>query len=81
MFNNDWQYKRFIGSKWSDVKDPTDQNYLKNTYRVLLTRARQGMVIFIPEGSINDVTRQPLIYDEIYNYFKCICSWQRSTNR
>jgi len=70
MFDNDWQYKSFIGSKWSDVKDPINQNYLKNTYRVLLTRARQGMVIFIPEGSINDVTRQPLIYDQTYRYLK-----------
>ena len=72
MLDNNWQYKSFIGSKWSDVKDPINQNYLKNSYRVLLTRARQGMVIFIPEGSINDITRLPLMYNQTYNYLKSL---------
>ena len=42
--------------------------YLKNAYRVLLTRARQGMVIFIPEGSDTDGTRKREWYDMMYEY-------------
>jgi len=45
------------------------KRYLLNTYRVLLTRARQGMVIFIPEGDPSDRTRQPEFYDPLYQYF------------
>ena len=44
--------------------------YLKNTYRVLLTRARQGVVIFVPEGDIEDETRSPEFYDGTFNYLK-----------
>jgi hypothetical protein len=43
---------------------------LKNTYRVLLTRARQGVVIFIPRGDSEDNTRKPEFYDGTYNYLK-----------
>ncbi len=68
--NGDWTYNRFNGSKWNNVNSETNRLYLKNAYRVLLTRARQGMVIFIPEGSAEDKTRQPKFYDETYNYLK-----------
>ena len=44
--------------------------YLKNAYRVLLTRARQGMVIFIPEGSDTDSTRKKEFYNKTYDYLK-----------
>jgi len=44
------------------------QMYLKNAYRVLLTRARQGMVIVVPHGDVNDPTRDPSFYDPIYTY-------------
>ena len=44
--------------------------YLKNAYRVLLTRARQGMVIFIPEGSDTDHTRKKEYYNKTYQYLK-----------
>ena len=43
-----------------------------NTYRVLLTRARQGMVICIPEGNPDDATRRPAFYDGTYNYLEAI---------
>ena len=72
MIDNNWIHKKFVGSKWTDIRDPTDRNYLKNTYRVLLTRARQGMVIFIPEGSNGDVTRLPAMYDDTYEYLKSL---------
>ena len=51
MFGQEWKYKSFVGSKWRDINDSINKQYLKNAYRVLLTRARQGMVIFIPQGS------------------------------
>jgi hypothetical protein len=63
-----WQYTSFRGSKWESVKDLTRQQYLKNTYRVLLTRARQGMVIVVPEGNQRDETRSPEFYDRTFEY-------------
>ena len=46
--------------------------YLKNAYRVLLTRARQGMVIVVPEGEVDDPTRDPAFYDPIYDYLSSL---------
>lgn len=63
-----WSYNRFSGSKWQVLHDTEKQLYLKNAYRVLLTRARQGMAIFVPNGSDNDATRVPEYYDGIYHY-------------
>jgi len=72
-FNNyHWEYKNFRGSAWQNVNDTTRQRYLKNAYRVLLTRARQGMIIFVPEGNSDDKTRKPEFYDSTYNYLKGI---------
>ena len=51
-------------------KADENQKYLKNAYRVLLTRARQGMVIFVPEGSTNDPTRRSEYYDYTYEYLR-----------
>ena len=59
---SDWTYHNFRGAKWTDVKKPERQKYLKNAYRVLLTRARQGMVIFVPPGAKRDRTRNPAFY-------------------
>ena len=59
-----WQSWSFRGSRWERINDPTRVAYLANAYRVLLTRARQGMVIFIPKGSNIDATRNPAFYDE-----------------
>ncbi|NBP40300.1 MAG: DUF2075 domain-containing protein [Betaproteobacteria bacterium] len=64
----EWQYFSFRGTKWQHVNTPDRQLYLKNTYRVLLTRARQGMVIFIPPGETSDPTRTPEVYDRISEY-------------
>ena len=41
------------GHEWGYIRNVTRQNYLKNAYRVLLTRARQGMVICVPKGNAN----------------------------
>lgn len=65
-----WKYQNFKGTKWQNINKEIDKSYLKNTYRVLLTRARQGMVIFIPEGCDFDKTRPNEFYDNTYNYLK-----------
>ena len=65
---HDWEYRSFVGSKWQKIHAAHRQMYLKNAYRVLLTRARQGMVIVVPPGDHNDPTRDPSFYDPIYAY-------------
>ena len=67
---DDWEYKSFVGKKWQRIKLQHRQMYLKNAYRVLLTRARQGMVIVIPPGDDLDPTRDSSFYDPIFNYLK-----------
>jgi len=67
-----WSHHSFVGNKWNRVKKAERQQYLKNAYRVLLTRARQGMVIVVPPGEPTDPTRLPEIYDPTYEYLKSI---------
>lgn len=69
---NSWNYQSFKGTKFQNINSLTDRNYLKNSYRVLLTRARQGMIIYIPQGDMRDITRDEKYYDGTYNYFKNI---------
>lgn len=66
----DWSLNKFTGTTWKKVNSESRQRYLANAYRVLLTRARQGMVIYVPEGDEKDQTRVPDFYDGIYNYLK-----------
>ncbi|PVE25806.1 hypothetical protein DC522_03260 [Microvirga sp. KLBC 81] len=61
-----WEAASFKGTKWQRVGDPSRKAYLANAYRVLLTRARQGMVIFVPLGDQTDPTRPLSFYDDIY---------------
>lgn len=65
-----WNYHDFRGDQWCNIKNTSNQLYLRNAYRVLLTRARQGMVIFIPPGDNNDPTRSPAFYDSTFDYLK-----------
>ncbi len=67
LHNSAWDYKSFCGHRWTNVKKPSRKQYLLNAYRVLLTRARQGMVIFVPPGSAEDPTRLPAFYDSTYD--------------
>ncbi len=67
-----WIFKSFKGSKWQNINKKERQVYLKNAYRVLLTRARQGMVIVVPSGDKEDTTRLPEFYDETFEYLKSI---------
>lgn len=70
--SNDWVHKSFRGTAWQDVNDKEARLYLKNAYRVLLTRARQGTVIFVPEGDPSDKTRRPEYYDPTYEYLRSV---------
>ena len=54
---------------WTTIRKEDRKRYLLNAYRVLLTRARQGMVIFVPLGEQSDPTREPAFYDDTYEYF------------
>lgn len=67
-----WEHYSFIGNTWKHIRKSEKQNYLKNAYRVLLTRARQGMVIFVPPGDEHDPTRNKKFYDPTFNYLKKI---------
>jgi len=63
-----WSHHSFHGSKWKRINAADRQAFLVNAYRVLLTRARQGMVIFVPEGDASDSTRKAEYYDETFTY-------------
>ena len=65
-----WDHWSFVGNHWKQIRKEERKNYLKNAYRVLLTRARQGMVIVIPPGDIGDCTRPPKFYDPTFEYLK-----------
>jgi hypothetical protein len=65
-----WKSYSFVGSKWNNIHKEERKKYLLNAYRVLLTRARQGMVIVIPLGSNDDATRSPEFYNSTFNYLK-----------
>jgi calcineurin-like phosphoesterase family protein len=65
-----WQHWSFCGDRWNNIKKMERQVYLKNAYRVLLTRARQGMVILVPEGDDSDHTRKRNYYDDTFEYLK-----------
>lgn len=67
-----WTYNSFVGNRWIIVASEERRLYLKNTYRVLLTRARQGMAIFIPSGDDQDATRKRKYYDQTYVYLKSL---------
>ena len=67
-----WRYRNFSGTKWQEVRQAEDQRYRLNAYRVLLTRARQGMVIVVPEGDSQDPTRNPQFYDPTWDYLSLL---------
>lgn len=68
--DNEWDHYSFRGSKWQHRNKIEQKRYLVNAYRVLLTRARQGMVLFVPYGvdEEEDPTRNREFYEEIYKY-------------
>ena len=79
--NGRWAYYKFNGkNKWNPENNEESRKYMLNAYRVLLTRARQGIVICVPYGNSNktpegfpeDPTRLPEFYDGTYNYLKSL---------
>ncbi|NNM84884.1 MAG: DUF2075 domain-containing protein [Phycisphaerales bacterium] len=65
-----WEHWSFCGDRWNHIRKVERQTYQKNAYRVLLTRARQGMVVVVPPGDAADPTRNPAFYDPIYGYLQ-----------
>ena len=63
---------RLTPPNWSPIKSKDNITYLTNAYRVLLTRARQGFIIYLPEGVDDDKTREPRFYDETFEYLKSV---------
>ena len=72
LTKNGWDFNSFVGSKWQKINKEERKQYLKNAYRVLLTRARQGMIIVVPHGDLNDATRNPEFYNGTFEYLKNI---------
>ncbi len=66
---NGWEHFSFVGDRWNRIRKPERQMYLKNAYRVLLTRARQGMVIVVPSGDSEDHTRNKDFYDPVFGEY------------
>lgn len=70
-----WINRDFVGGKWQNIRSPERQAYQLNAYRVLLTRARKGMIICVPKGDTGnppDETRRPSFYDATYYYLKSL---------
>ena len=70
--SNGWRHHAFRGDRWQRINKADRQLYQKNAYRVLLTRARQGMVICVPPGDSRDLTRDPSFYDPTFEYLKSL---------
>ena len=70
--NGGWLYNTFHGRDWRPIRQERDRLHLVNAYRVLLTRARQGMVIFVPKGDDKDATRRSEFYDGTYGFLRKI---------
>jgi hypothetical protein len=68
--NGRWNSLSFRGTRWQQVNAAEGRLHLKNAYRVMLTRARQGMIIFVPHGKVEDPTRLPVYYDQTYEFLK-----------
>ena len=67
---NVWTYRKARGAGWQNVHKVDVKQFLKNRYRVLLTRFRHGMVIWVPEGSDKDKTRSKDLIDDTYSLLK-----------
>jgi hypothetical protein len=68
FINGEFQHWQFKGTRWQIRHKLENKSYLENAYRVLLTRAREGMIIFIPEGSKSDDTRSPEFYEGTFQF-------------
>ncbi len=60
-----WAARAFRGSAWTRLRDPIAVQDRRNAYRVLLTRARRGTLVWVPRGDARDPTRPPALYDTV----------------
>lgn len=66
-----WQFRKLLSgptNRWVAIKNPDRRNFRKNAYRVLLTRARQGMILFVPKGNPEDPTNSPDEFESTANF-------------
>ena len=70
--NARWNHRKFKGTKWQNINNHSAIEYLTNAYRVLLTRARQGMIIYVPFGDKDDITRNPDFYNSTFELLRQI---------
>jgi hypothetical protein len=61
-----WQARRFAGTAWQ--RDTAEEHFVRNTYRVLMTRARYETVLYVPTGDAADATRDPATFDAIAQF-------------
>ena len=59
-----WMFRELHGARWKTVRNAATETYIRNTYRVLMTRARLGIVLWVPQGVLSDSTREPKSLDE-----------------
>jgi hypothetical protein len=65
-----WTYWKLWGTSLRAVTDQEEQELACNVYRVLLTRAREGMLLFVPRGDSTDSTRPPRFYDDTVDFLR-----------
>jgi hypothetical protein len=70
FIDGQWSTYSFVGTKWQKVQKSERQRYIANSYRVLLTRARQGLVVFVPKGDEGDPTRNPVWYESTFQFLR-----------
>lgn len=67
---NGWEMRKLVGHKWNAMKQARDRRYLLNSYRVLLTRAREGFIVYVPRGNENDPTHYPMGFDATTRFLR-----------
>jgi DUF2075 family protein len=65
-----WQFRKLSGANWQSVRREATHEYIRNKYRVLLTRSREGMVVWVPQGVTTDRSRPPKALDETAAYLE-----------
>ena len=77
LTGDEWSVFNINGTTWQNQKQESQKNYRENSYRVLLTRARKGLVIYVPKGDLTheDETRKPEFYDGVFEFLQsCGCA-------
>jgi DUF2075 family protein len=71
-----WGFRTFSGTKWNQVSNEEKKENIKNTYRVLMSRARDSMIIWVPPGDAADPTRTPEVMDQTAKYLMACGVWE-----